>query len=177
MIELNVGGFNISKLSAFNYSFLLFIFSEFMIFFTFFWTYFHYRFLSYIYLFFNYPPLAIIFIYVFSLPFTNLLILLFSSLPIQSALIFIKSGLQLLVIEGLGQNFSNGFLFICIQFKEYIFAFFNFSDSIFGSIFYFTTALHGSHVLFGALIILNLLFLNFISINSFFTEFHQSLKL
>jgi heme/copper-type cytochrome/quinol oxidase subunit 3 len=97
-------------------------------------------------------------IYPFALPFSNLFILLFSSLPLQSTLIFIKTGLKVKTLEGLGQNIACGFLFIVLQFKEYIYAYFSISDSIYGSIFYFTTGLHGFHVFIGSVCSFSLFF-------------------
>jgi heme/copper-type cytochrome/quinol oxidase subunit 3 len=86
-------------------------------------------------------------------------------------LIFIKTGLQIKSLEGIGQNIACGFLFIVLQFKEYIFAYFTISDTFYGSIFYFTTGLHGFHVFFGSIGFLILLDLQF------YKEFHQSLQL
>jgi cytochrome c oxidase subunit 3 len=85
----------------------------------------------------------------FSIPVSNLFILCFSSLPIQAAQIFVKIGFLILTIEGLGQSVCCGFLFLILQFKEFLYSYFSLSDSIIGCIFYFTTGLHGIHVLFG----------------------------
>jgi heme/copper-type cytochrome/quinol oxidase subunit 3 len=104
--------------------------------------------------------------------------LLISSLPIQSSLLFIKVGLLLQSIEGLGQNIAYGFMFIIIQFKEYIYAYFNISYSIYGSLFYFTTGIHGVHVFIGTFIILILiLFVATVSNVALYYEFHQSFQL
>jgi heme/copper-type cytochrome/quinol oxidase subunit 3 len=42
-----------------------------------------------------------------------------------------------------------GGIFLALQYKEYNMADFNFTDSVFGSIFYFTTGAHGFHVFLG----------------------------
>jgi heme/copper-type cytochrome/quinol oxidase subunit 3 len=109
--------------------------------------------MSYInYLFlFNYS----FFIIIFSLPYFNLLILLFSSFSIQSSLIFIKFGFIINLIEGLAQTISLGFLFLILQFKEFLFSLFTFTDSFIGSIIYFTTGLHGLHVIIGLFLLLS----------------------
>ena len=88
----------------------------------------------------------------FSIPFGNLLIPVFSSLPIQSSHIFIKVGFLPYSIEGSGQSPSAGFYFIFLQCKEFSYAYFSLTDSLIGSIHYFTTGLHGFHVLLGSLL-------------------------
>jgi len=45
---------------------------------------------------------------------------------------------------------SLGILFIIRQAAEYMLCRFTISDSVFGSVFYITTGLHGAHVLVGA---------------------------
>ena len=82
--------------------------------------------------------------------FSNLLILLFSGVPIQAAQIFLKIGFLINTIEGLGQCLCCGWLFIILQLKEFLYSYFSLSDVMIGSIFYFTTGLHGFHVLFGS---------------------------
>jgi len=85
----------------------------------------------------------------FAIPYSNVILLLFSSLPIQSASIFYKIGLFNLSIEQLSQTISCGMLFLILQCKEFLYSFLNISDGMIGSIFYFTTGLHGAHVFFG----------------------------
>ena len=98
-------------------------------------------------LFFSFP---LFFSYSFGIPFSNLLILLFSGVPIQAAQIFLKIGFLINTIEGLGQCLCCGWLFIILQLKEFLYSYFSLSDVMIGSIFYFTTGLHGFHVLFGS---------------------------
>ena len=81
----------------------------------------------------------------------NAKLAIFSSFPIQASQIFIKIGLFIITMEGLGHSICCGYLFIILQCKEFIYSYFSLSDSIIGSIFYFTTALHGIHVVFGCL--------------------------
>ena len=84
----------------------------------------------------------------FAIPYSNVILLFFSSLPIQSASIFYKIGLFNLSIEQLSQTISCGIIFLILQIKEFLYSFLNISDSMIGSIFYFTTGLHGVHVFF-----------------------------
>ena len=87
----------------------------------------------------------------FSIPFSNLLIPLFSSLPIQCSQVFIKTGFLNYSIEGVGQSLTAGFSSIIMQCKELSYSYFSLSDRLIGSIHYFTTGLHGFHVLLGPL--------------------------
>jgi heme/copper-type cytochrome/quinol oxidase subunit 3 len=100
-------------------------------------------------LYFSLPLLSS---YSFSIPFSNVLILIFSSLPIQSSSIFYKVGLFIQCLEQLGQTISSGILFLVLQIKEFFYSYLSISDCIIGSIFYFTTGLHGMHVIFGLII-------------------------
>ena len=88
--------------------------------------------------------------YSFPLPFSNLLIPLYSSLALNGSQLFPKIGFMVNLIEGLGQSLSCGFVFICPQFKEFIYSYFPFSDCFIGSLYYFTTGLHGFHVRCGS---------------------------
>ena len=123
------------------------IISELMLFFACFWSLLNFRVISSGFsMFLSFPLFSS---FAFGIPFSNLLILLFSSLPIQAAQIFLKMGFLIPTIEGLGQSLACGFLFINLQCKELLYSFFSLSDSMVGCIFYFTTGLHGFHVLFG----------------------------
>ena len=54
-------------------------------------------------------------------------------------------------IEQLSQTISCGMVFLVLQIKEFLFSYLNITDCMIGSIFYFTTGLHGAHVFFGLL--------------------------
>jgi len=130
------------------YSIKWLIVSECMLFFACFWSLINFRVISTGFsLFFSFP---LFFGYSFGIPFSNLLILLFSGLPIQAAQLFLKIGFLINTIEGVAQCLSCGWLFIILQLKEFLYSYFSLSDVMIGSIFYFTTGLHGFHVLFGS---------------------------
>jgi len=95
-----------------------------------------------------------LFVIYFAIPFSNLLILLYSSFSIQSSLIFMKFGFLLNMVEGLSQTIGIGILFVVLQFKEFLYSIYTYSSSFLGSILYFTTGLHGIHVLIGLLLLL-----------------------
>ena len=147
------------------YGIKLLIISELMLFVACFWCLINFRFISNAFsLFFSFPLLSC---YSFSIPFSNLCILLFSSLPLQSAQIFIKIGFLNNTIESLGQSLSCGLLFIILQLKEFLYSYFSLSDCLIGSIFYFTTGLHGIHVIIGTFLFFLILF--FIQFSSLYT--------
>jgi heme/copper-type cytochrome/quinol oxidase subunit 3 len=137
----------------------LLIFSEWMLFVGCFWGSFNFRFVSNGYgVFFSYPLLSS---YSFAIPYSNVIILLFSSLPIQSSMIFYKVGLFMGCIEQLGQTISCGMMFLVLQIKEFFYSYLSVSDCMVGSIFYFTTGLHGLHVFIGLLCFYCIMFLMF----------------
>ena len=148
----------------------LLLLSELMLFFACFWCYINFRLIGSVLLLFYFPLLSC---YSFSIPFSNLLILLFSSLPIQCSQIFIKIGFLSYSIEGLGQSPSAGFYSIILQCKEFLYSYFSLTDCLIGSIYYFTTGLHGFHVLIGSfLFFIILFFIMFLLIYPFyFMEF------
>jgi len=53
----------------------------------------------------------------------------------------------------LEQTILAGFYFLIIQLDEYTSLKFNFSDSVYGSLFYFTTGAHGLHVFIGLVLL------------------------
>ena len=140
----------------------LLLLSELMLSFACFWCYINFRIIGCILLLFYFPLLSS---YSFPIPFTNPLIPLFSSLPIQCSQIFIKIGFLNYSIEGLGQPPSAGFYSIILQCKEFSYPYFSLTDRLIGSIYYFTTGLHGFHVLLGAfLFFITLFYIMFSSI-------------
>ena len=145
-----------------------------MLFFACFWCYINFRLIISFQLLFYFPLLSC---YSFSIPFSNLLILLFSSLPIQCSQILIKIGFLSYSIEGLGQCLSAGFYFIILQCKEFLYSYFSLTDCLIGSIYYFTTGLHGFHVLIGSFFFFLILFYSLIISPFFLIEFSFSLFL
>lgn len=158
--------FNYNELSILYTGFKLFILSELLIFLSLFASYFNYMLLSV-----SMSSLSL-FVIFFSIPFSNLLILLYSSFSVQSSLIFIKFGYFYNVIEGISQTISIGILFLVLQFKEFLFSIYSYSSSFLGSLLYFTTGLHGLHVIIGLLFLLFSFFVLFLSSISFISFIH-----
>ena len=156
------------------YAIKLVILSEFMLFFCLFWTEINFRFILSVFSCFYALPLLSSF--VFAIPYTNVIVLLFSSLPIQATIIFYKVGLFYCCIEQLGQTVSCGTVFLVLQLKEFFYSFHSITDCMIGSIFYFTTGLHGFHVLAGLFYFYMILCVYFFSVlfNICFAEWHTS---
>ena len=139
--------------------FKIFLFSEIMVFFSCFWVFIHFGLVPNIFVWMNFPPKGIVAIFPFGIPLANVLILLYSSLPLQAAQIWIKKGVKSRTLECVAQTIACGVLFLYLQLKEYTTAFFTISDSLYGSGFYCTTGLHGIHVSIGTLAFIILWFL------------------
>jgi len=153
-----------------KYGFILFIVSEVMFFGGFFWAYFHSSLSPAIVLGAVWPPVNIVPLNAWGVPMLNTAILLLSGLSITWVHFSILSG-----------NFKNGLygfivtlflaiFFTLLQIGEYLYAPFNISDSVFGTVFYSLTGLHGLHVIIGTIFIF-VCFYRFL--NSHFTTKHH----
>ena len=134
--------------------FLLFIISEFMLFFSFFWTFFHNSLAPAIDLGNLWPPLGINTINYRSLPLLGTCTLLSSGFILTLSHESIIFGNKIKTLRHLLLTIILGTIFILLQITEYNYAEYNISDSIYGSIFYITTGLHGLHVFIGVLFLL-----------------------
>jgi cytochrome c oxidase subunit III len=132
--------------------FLLFIASEVMFFFAFFWA------------FFNasvpiinsaahdvWPPEGITPFHTWGLPFLNTLILLTSGATVTVAHHAVRLGDRPKMIFWIGCTVVLGVLFISCQAFEYGHAAFGFTDGIYPSTFFMATGFHGFHVLVGTI--------------------------
>lgn len=133
-----------------RYGFLLFIFSEIMLFFGFFWAFFHSSFCPSILLGGQWPPVGIIIIPVEEFPLFNTALLIISGFSVTWAHRGVALGSFKESIDSFLITIVLGFLFIFLQMFEYYEAFFNMSDSVYASVFYSLTGLHGVHVFVGA---------------------------
>ena len=128
---------------------ILFIVSEIMFFFAFFWAFFH----SSLAPVFNiggvWPPEAISTIKASGIPLTNTIFLLSSGATVTWAHHAIRARSKKHTILGLIFTILLAAIFTLLQGYEYLNAPFNISDSVFGSCFYMTTGFHGFHVFIG----------------------------
>ena len=130
---------------------ILFIVSEVMFFFAFFWAYFHssmpilslvaHR---------QWPPEGIEPLYTWTIPFLNTLILLTSGATVTYAHHAVRLGDRKALINGLVLTVILGFVFLGFQAYEYGHAAFGLQEGIYPSTFYLATGFHGFHVLVGA---------------------------
>jgi cytochrome c oxidase subunit 3 len=139
----------------------LFILSEVMFFFAFFWSFFKAS-LAPVELLEGvwpvkagiWPPEGIVTLEAFDLPFINTLILLLSGTTVTWAHHALLTDNRRDVIRGLIATVALGFSFTCVQIYEYHHAAFGFKDGIYSSNFYMATGFHGVHVLIGTIFLL-----------------------
>ena len=138
---------------------VLFIASEVMLFFSFFWAFFHVSLSPAISLGCVWPPESIQPLDVWGLPLTNTLLLLSSGLTLTlSHRALLKANnhyytriaaIHLLVTVVLGTTF------LCCQYIEYKYGItFTWTETVFGSVFYITTGFHGLHVIIGTIFLM-----------------------
>jgi heme/copper-type cytochrome/quinol oxidase subunit 3 len=132
----------------------LFIASEVMFFFSFFWTFFHSALSPSIWIGGVWPPVGIQPINPWGLPFLNTILLISSGISLTWAHRGIFSGHLLVVKDGLLMTILLGLTFTFCQLYEYKTATFSINDGIYGSIFYMATGFHGFHVLVGTIMLI-----------------------
>ena len=149
---------------------ILFIVSEIMFFFAFFWAFFH----SSLSPVFNiggaWPPKSITIIPTTGIPLTNTFFLLSSGATVTWAhhSIIVRAKKQAII--SLILTIILAILFTFLQGVEYIDAPFTITDSVYGSCFYMTTGFHGFHVFIGTCF----LFISFLRIvYNHFTNTHH----
>jgi len=133
--------------------FILFIFSEVMFFFGFFWAYFHLAIDPSIHIGSVWPPDGIIALKPQGVPLLNTYILLLSGATITYTHYSLISGNIYATSWGYMLTLLLGCLFTVIQLSEYIEVRFSIADSVYGSTFFMITGLHGAHVIVGTLFI------------------------
>jgi cytochrome c oxidase subunit 3 len=134
-----------------RYGMLLFILSEVMFFFAFFWAYFHASLAPAIEIGSIWPPKAINAFNPWEVPLLNTLVLLNSGVSCTWAHEAIRLGDRKNAIFALSVTVILGLSFTALQLMEYAIAPFNISDSVYGSTFYMTTGFHGAHVIIGTI--------------------------
>ncbi len=130
---------------------VLFIASEVMFFFAFFWAYFNASIpaLSFV-ASPTWPPEGVVPLETWELPFLNTLILLTSGATVTYAHHAILAGERAKAFYGTLLTAVLGFLFLGFQAYEYGHAAFSIEDGIYSSTFYLATGFHGFHVFVGA---------------------------
>ena len=138
---------------------ILFIASEVMFFFAFFWAFFH----SSMPIFSKvaattWPPAGVRPLETWSLPFLNTLVLLSSGATVTYAHHALLKGDRKNTVIGLALTVALGIIFTATQAYEYAHAAFKFKDGIYSSTFYIATGFHGAHVIIGTCFLIVCLF-------------------
>ena len=128
---------------------VLFIVSEIMFFFAFFWAFFYFNINPAMKIGGVWPPLYITILNPFEGPLLNTILLFSSGATLTWAHHSIVLGLKYQVVVGMLLIIFLAILFTGWQAFEYFNAPFTIADSAYGSIFYLTTGFHGFHVFVG----------------------------
>nr|YP_863654.1 cytochrome c oxidase subunit III [Nymphon gracile]ABF93286.1 cytochrome c oxidase subunit III [Nymphon gracile] len=144
------GKHTMKVVSGIKFGMILFIFSEVMFFFSFFWTYFHSSLSPTMEIGMVWPPTGIKMFNPMMIPLLNTLVLITSGISVtwahHSLMVDYKD-----VFKALMCTIFLGLFFTILQMMEYWEATFTITDSVFGSIFYATTGMHGMHVIIGTM--------------------------
>ncbi|KAA0145429.1 Cytochrome c oxidase subunit 3 (mitochondrion) [Cafeteria roenbergensis] len=130
---------------------VLFIISEAMLFFAFFWGFFHASLNPVPEIGCVWPPKGIEALNPFHVPFLNTLVLVHSGAMVTWAHYSVLAGNRRDAISALIFTILLAVFFTFLQAYEYVNAPFGLSDNVYGSVFFMTTGLHGFHVIIGTL--------------------------
>ena len=150
IIEANDGrSHNMSVITSLRIGVILFILSEVMFFFAFFWAFFHSSLPILNIVAGPWPPEGIEPVGAAGIPMLNTLILITSSLTVTVAHHAILENDRKSVIRWTAVTAVLGAIFLGVQIYEYGIAPFGLSDGIYPSTFYLATGFHGFHVFVG----------------------------
>ena len=141
-----------------RYGMILFIVSEVMFFFAFFWAFFASALAPTIEIGTIWPPKGIEVFNPVEVPLLNTLILLCSGATVTWAHHAITAGNKSEAVIGLILTCVLAIIFTALQGFEYVSANFTISDGIYGSTFFMATGFHGFHVLIGTIFLTVCLF-------------------
>lgn len=128
---------------------LLFIVSEIMFFFAFFWGFFHSSFNPSQAIGGVWPPMGLAVLDPWAIPLLNTIILLTSGATITVCHHSIVAGMKQQAAISLEITIVLAIIFTALQGYEYLTAPFSISDGVYGSVFYMATGFHGFHVFIG----------------------------
>nr|DAZ91360.1 TPA_asm: COX3 [Pandorites podoceroides] len=137
---------------------ILFIVSEILFFFSFFWAFFHSSLSPTMELGGIWPPLHIQPFNPFQIPLLNTAILLASGVTVTWAHHAVCENLHTQAIQGMILTVLLGLYFTFLQALEYMEAPFTIADSVYSSTFFVATGFHGLHVIIGSTFLLTCLF-------------------
>ncbi len=134
-----------------RFGMVLFIVSEIMLFFAFFWAFFHSSLNPVPEIGCVWPPVGIVTMNPWGIPLLNTAILLTSGASLTWAHSALLSKDRLETITGILVTIILSVIFTGFQVYEYLNAPFNITDGVYGSTFYMLTGLHGFHVIVGTI--------------------------
>ena len=137
--------------SGLRFGIVLFIVSEVMLFFAFFWAFFHASLSPTPQLGAVWPPVGVEVLSPWSIPLLNTLLLLTSGASLTWSHAALLGGYRLEAITGLRLTLVLAITFTLLQGYEYLNAPFTIADGVYGSSFYRLTGLHGIHVIVGSI--------------------------
>lgn len=137
--------------SNIRWAFWFFIVSEALLFFSFFWAFFHSALDPVVQIGAVWPPLESIQMNSLGIPVANTTFLLASGAALTWAQYGIIGGQSRDVVLGFVVLFAYAMYFMLSQWHEYVVAFHQVNDAIFGSTMYILTMFHGAHVLIGSI--------------------------
>ena len=136
-------------ITGLRWGIILFIVSEVLFFFSFFWAFFHRSLSPTVEIGIRWPPKGIVPFNPFQIPLLNTIILLSSGATVTWAHHAIMESNQSQATQRLLITVILGFYFTLLQAYEYIEAPFSIADSVFGATFFVATGFHGLHVIIG----------------------------
>lgn len=131
--------------------FMLFVLSEAIIFFSFFFAYFYNSLIPSVNVGGIWPPVGIETLDASAIPLLNTVILFMSGISVTASQHYIVAKNRKNAIIYLLLTVILGIIFLYFQFYEYQNSLFSISDSVFGASFFLLTGFHGFHVLIGVL--------------------------
>nr|AYQ22936.1 cytochrome c oxidase subunit III [Orthione mesoamericana] len=137
-----------------KYGMVLFIASEVLFFFSFFWAFFHSSLSPTPELGLVWPPKGISVFNPFDIPLLNTIILLSSGATVTWAHHSVLEGDHSEAVAGMVMTVMLGAYFTGLQALEYVEAPFSIADSVYGSTFFVATGFHGLHVIIGSIFLM-----------------------
>nr|YP_009255526.1 cytochrome c oxidase subunit III [Grimothea gregaria]AND82240.1 cytochrome oxidase subunit 3 [Grimothea gregaria] len=136
-------------MTGLRWGMILFIVSEVLFFFSFFWAFFHSSLSPAVELGLAWPPKGVSAFNPFQIPLLNTIILLSSGATVTWAHHAIMESNHSQAIQSLTITVILGLYFTSLQAYEYVEASFTIADSVFGATFFVATGFHGLHVIIG----------------------------
>lgn len=134
--------------------FYLFITTEVFFFLGAFWAYFHSSLVPAIQIGNIWPPIGIDSIDPFAIPLLNTILLLSSGVSVTYGHHYLIGRIRSSSIIGFIITIIFSIIFLFCQYIEYTNSTFSINDSIFGTVFFFITGLHGAHVTIGTIMLI-----------------------